>query len=628
MTTELTIDQIELVDGYLKGIKPDPLITVCEWADEYRILPDTSARPGKFSSDFTPYVKEVMDRLSVHDPAQKIIVKKSSQVGFTEVGNNWLGYIIDVAPGPMLYVMPTDTMMKDTSKNRIEKMIESTPNLANKIGAKRARDKGNTLLYKEFQGGFVKMVGANSPVGLASTAIRYVYMDEIDRFPMSVGGEGSAEGLADTRTITFGVRSKSLLTSTPTIKGQSAIDQRFETTGQRFFHVPCPLCKKEQILLFEQLRYEPGKYTDVRYECQYCHGLIDERFKSRMLLAGRWIPKYPEREDGITYGYFINALYSPSSWYPWSKLVKEYEECQNDPPKKIVFTNTKLGECYEPEKGEKPDWESIYDRAFDYPPGIPFTSVVFITAGVDVQSDRLEVEIVGWMKGKTSQSIEYLQILGDTGQKEVWQELGKILDRTWVRQGDNAILPLRLMALDTGYNTQMAYEFAQSKGISRVAPIKGRDKLGMFYSTPQAVDVLKAGKKIGKVKVWGLGVSMLKTDIYNKLKLRIDPETGSIPDGYCYFPKRDPSYFRGLTSEEYVLVTNKRGFSEYIWQKKYKRNEPLDCRVYARAAASMVGIDRWSDDRWEREAELIEIPKPALPNVPKQTKQKKSDFWK
>ena len=161
---------LSLTSGFVDGLRPDPIITPREWADAFRILPDSSARPGKFSSDFTPYVKEPMDRLSVHDPAQKIIVKKSSQVGFTEVGNNWLGYVIDVAPAGMLYVMPTDTMMKDTSKNRIEKMIESTPAISGKVSAKRSKESSNTLLFKEFRGGFVKMVGANSPVGLASTA--------------------------------------------------------------------------------------------------------------------------------------------------------------------------------------------------------------------------------------------------------------------------------------------------------------------------------------------------------------------------------------------------------------------------------------------------------------------------
>jgi phage terminase large subunit GpA-like protein len=630
MIAELVDVDFYLIAGFQQGIKPDPVITPREWADTYRILPDSSARPGKFSSDFTPYVREPMDRLSVHDPAQKVIVKKSSQVGFTEVGNNWLGYVIDVAPAGMLYVMPTDTMMKDTSKNRIEKMIESTPAITDKIAAKRSKDSSNTLLFKEFRGGFVKMVGANSPVGLASTAVRYVYMDEIDRYPLSVGGEGSAEGLAETRTITFGARKKILLTSTPTRKGLSAIDIRFESTGQRYYHVPCPFCNEFQILVIDQIVYEPGNYADVKYKCACCDALIDERFKGRMLKQGKWIAKYPEREDGIIYGYFINALYSPSSWFPWSQLVKERDEAENDIPKKIVFTNTKLGLAYETEeKGDKPDWENIYDRAEDYEQGVPFSSVAFITAGVDVQADRLEIEVVGWIKGKTSQSIEYIQLIGDTNQAEVWGDLSKLLMKTWVRQGDNAIVPLRLMALDTGYNTVKAYEFAQKHGTSRVIPVKGMDKLSMYFQAPKAVDILKAGQKVGKVKVWGVGVSIIKTDVYGALGLRVDSDTGVVPDGYCYFPTRDPSYFRGLTAEEIIQVTNKRGYPEFIWHKKYKRNEPLDCRVYARAAAAIAGMDRWDEQRWNRESNMHDIMQDAQQktSVKKKKKIRGSDFW-
>jgi phage terminase large subunit GpA-like protein len=618
---------IALIGGYLAGLRPDPRITVREWADTYRRLPETSARPGKFDTSVTPYLREVMERLSVHDPAQKIVVKKSSQVGFTECGNNWLGYVIDVAPSGFLYVMPTDSMMKDTSKNRIQKMIESTPSLTDKIQPARSRDKGNTLLYKEFGGGFVKMVGANSPVGLSSTAVRYVYMDEIDRYPLSVGGEGSALALAETRTITFGARKKLFLTSTPTLKGISAIDNAFEATGQRFYHVPCPFCGHFQQLVIEQLRYKPGDYSHVVYECEGCKQNIDERFKQRMLNAGKWVARFPEREHtGTIYGYFINSLYSPNGWFTWADLVQERDESLNDVPKKIAFTNTKLGECYDAVAGDKPDWEALHERAEQYTPNQPFASVIIITAGVDVQADRLEVEIVGWMEGKGSQSIDYRVIEGDTSQPGVWLELGNLFAETWVRE-DSQVLPLRLMGLDTGYNTEKAYEFTQAHGVTKVIPLKGRDKQETFVSAPRAVDIVKAGKKIGRVKVWNAGVSLIKSEVYGLLKLKIDKETGNVPAGYCHFPDRAPSYFRGLTAEELVLSKDSRGFDVFTWIKKYKRNEPLDCRVYARAAAYVVGIDRWDAEKWrlERYANQIET-ETQEPNNSHNTK-KRNSFW-
>src|SRR5579871_2183401 len=296
MNTVANDIDISLVHGFLQGLMPDSIVTVSEWADQKRILPDSSAEPGRFRTNRTPYAKEIMDKLSVINPAQKIVVKKGSQIGATEIGNNWLGYCIDVAPASMLYVMPTDAMMKKTSKQRIEKMIESTPELKSKVSKSRAKDSGNTLLYKEFSGGSVSMVGANSPVGLASTPVRNVYCDEIDRYPLDVDGEGSAIDLADTRTLTFGNRRKIFLTSTPTLKGASQIDIEFEKTGQRYFHVPCPFCNEMQALHFEQLRYTIGKYEEVKYECINCKQLIEERFKTRMLNAGAWIPKFPEKE--------------------------------------------------------------------------------------------------------------------------------------------------------------------------------------------------------------------------------------------------------------------------------------------------------------------------------------------
>lgn len=616
--------EYNLIAGFLRGLKPDAIMTVSEWADLKRRL-SLAAESGKFSTDRTPYIREIVDKLSVHDIAQIIIFKKSSQVGATESANNWLGYVIDKAPAPFLYMMPTDTMMKEVSKGRIQKMIESTPEIRAKIKPSKAKESGNTIQNKEFEGGFVKMVGANSPVGLSSTAVRYVYADEIDRYPLDVGGEGSAIDLANTRTTTYGARKKMFLTSTPTRKGTSAIDNAFEKTGQRHYHVPCPHCSAMQPLVFDQLRYEVDKYTETKYECIHCNEAIEERHKTWMLANGKWIPKFPELEDGITYGYFINALYSPLGWYSWAQMAKEYVESENDVFKRITWTNTKAGEVYE-EKGEKPNWENLYERSEDYKSNVPFKEVAVITAGVDVQGDRIEIEIVGWMKGKRSQSIDFRVLVGDTDKQEVWDQLGKIVNEQWKRE-DGVNLPLRLMAVDSGYNTNKVYSFTKKYSTARVVPVKGRDKLETFYSSPKAVQVTKAGNKINAVKVWGIGSSFIKTEFYGMLKLQKDHEAKTIPDGYCQFPRREPFYFRGLTAEELQIKTNRKGYREYVWVKKYERNEPLDCRVYARAAAAIVGIDRWNDERWSRESYFTVVDSSEKINTPPAVKKKKSSFW-
>lgn len=610
-----------VISGFLRGIKPDPIMTVSEWAESFRELPPGTAEPGKFRVDRTPYMRDIMDKLSVTDPVQKIVFKKSSQVGATETGNNWLGYVIDIAPSPMLYIMPTDAMVKSTSKKRIQPMIENTARLQTKIKPNKAKDSGNTILEKFFEGGSVSMVGANSPVGLASAAIRYVYLDEVDRYPMDVSGEGSAINLAETRTITYGARKKIFITSTPTRKGQSAIDAEFEKTGQRFFHVPCPHCGAMQTLKFEQLKYEQGKYEETKYECEHCRQLIHERFKPQMFLSGQWIAKFPEKEDGNTMGYFINALYSPYGWYSWAQMAREYEESAGDIPKRITWINTKKGECYEHE-GDSPQWEIVYAQRQTYNRNTCKANVAFITAGVDVQADRFEVEIVGWMKGKQSQSIDYRVIMGDTSQESSWQALATLLNETFIRE-DGAQMQIAMMAVDSGYNTSHVYDFCiKQAATGRVIPIKGDDNMSMIFAAPKPVQYTRQGQKIGTVKVFKFGVSMIKSELYGWLKQIA--KNNIYPPGYCFFPQYDEIYFRGLTAEKLESTTNKKGFTVLQWVKHYKRNEPLDCRVYARGAAAVYGIDLLQDEHWEK---LVMSAGPVQKQTAPKKKKRDDSIW-
>lgn len=622
MITEVNDIDYSVLGGFFRGIKPEPILKVSEWADQFRILPQVSAEPGHFRTSRTPYIKEIADKLSRTDPAQKIIVKKGSQLGFTEIGNNWVGYTIDISPAPFLYVMPTDQLMKSTSKNRIRPMIDAMPKLGLKIKPAKSKDSGNTILEKEFEGGFLKMVGANSPVGLASTAVRNVYGDEIDRMPLDVGGEGSAIALFETRTATFGSRRKIFLTSTPTRKGQSAIDNEYEKTGQREYHVPCPHCGVFQTLKFIQLRYAKGNYLETKYECEHCHELILERYKTLMLSKGMWIPKFPEKEDGVTFGYHINAMYSPYGWYSWAQMTQDYEESEGDIPKRITWTNTKNGECYEHE-GEAPQWELIYAQREQYKVGTVKQDVAFITAGADVQADRIEVEVVGWMKGKRSQSIDYRVIMGDTTQDATWDKLQMLLSEMFIRQ-DGAQMQVNIMAVDTGYNTSYAYDFCTRPGCAgRVIPVKGKDELSMIYSPPKAVQYTRQGKAMNTVKVFHVGVSMVKSELYGFLK-KVKNEDGTYPLGFCHFPEYGTDYFRGITAEKLERKVNKKNYNVFQWVKTYKRNEPLDCRVYARAAASIFGMDLFNDDHWSH---LNMNAGPIVAVTKKEKKKKTSDFW-
>jgi len=582
--------------GFFDALRPEKVMKVSEWADQYRFLaPTASAEPGRWRTVRTPYLKSVMDDLSAHSEVQEVVFMKGAQIGATEAGNNWVGYVMDIAPGPMLMVMPTDDTVKRNSKVRIAPMIEATPRLREKVATAKSRDGDNTTFSKSFPGGVLLMTGANSAVGLRSLPIRYLMLDEVDGYKDDIDGEGSPIELAKARTRTFS-RRKILLISTPTIDGASAIQREFEATDQRRFHVPCPHCGSMQFLKWERIRWDHGKPETAVYVCEHCDAPIEERNKTTMLDSGKWIATSPENASDKKTGYHLNSLYSPLGWYSWADAVRAFEDIKGDTNKMKAFVNTVLGECYV-EKGEAPPWESVYNRRETYQINRPSTEVVFLTAGVDVQKDRIEVEIVGWCKGKRSYSIDYRVLLGETNDKAVWDKLAEIVGETWKRE-DGAEMQLRLMAVDTGYNTNEVYNFCRRFDVTKVIPVKGSDSLGVIVSQPRALDVNRAGKRIGRMKVWSVGVSILKTELYGWLRLERDDD-GTPPPGYCHFPQYEPTYFRGITAEQLQFKVDRRGFRKFEWVKKYERNEPLDLRVYARAAASVVGIDRFTDQQMD-----------------------------
>lgn len=609
-----------LIKGFRDGLRPEPRLTVSEWADKNRYLDSkSSAEPGLYRTSRTPYVREIADNLSITSIIRYIVVMKGAQVGLTELLNNWVGYIIDCAPGPILSVQPTDEMVERNSKMRIAPMISMCPTLSQKIKPARSRDSGNTLKQKEFPGGVLIMASAGSAAGLRSMPARFAAADECDAFPEDVDGEGSPMSLIEKRTSTF-PNKKYLKISTPTLQGASIIEAEFLLTDQRYYFVPCPHCGCSQTLDFKQLRWTPKKYEETYFECAECKEAIPERFKGQMLTAGYWQATKPENASTYTVGYHVSAMYSPPGWKSWAEIAEEWDKAQGDENKLKSFYNTVLGETYKV-KTDAPQWELLYERAEDYPRNKAFKDVAVITAGADVQADRIEIEIVGWMEGRISQQLDYRVIEGDTTKPEVWLELDKIVNEQFERE-DGVYLPLRLMAIDSGYNSSKVYAWAKKHGSRRVVPTKGQDKLLQFFSPPRAVDTVKHGKKIGKTKVWHIGVSFIKEETYGFLRQSINPETNNIPTGFCFFPKNDPHYFKGLTAEVVQQTKTKQGFTKLEWIKKYNRNEPLDCRVYARAASAIVGIDNWKPDRWERERQMIVFEAPKKPtNVQQQPKE-------
>lgn len=612
-----------VLEGFADGLKPIPLLTVSEWADGNRFLSsESAAEPGPWRTLRTPYLREIMDDLSPNSPVQEVIAMKGVQLGFTEGGLNVVGCYVDIAPCPIMYVMPTIEMSKGISESRIDPMIDMSPSLKRRVKPSRSRDSGNTKFTKRFAGGVLVLSGANSAASLRSRPVKLLVLDEVDAYPMSVDNEGSPIALAEKRTSTFGSKRKIYKLSTPTVQGESVITTEFEKTDQRRFFVPCPHCGQKQHLQFENLKWEEKDYSSVLYFCEGCGCGIEERFKPRMLEAGEWIVTAPDNRNTYRKGYHINSLYSPLGWLGWSEIAEQWEDAQSDVNKMRVFVNTILGEAYR-EKGEAPAWENLFNRREQYKINSVPVEVGFITAGVDVQKDRLELELVGWCRNKRSYSIDFRVLVGDTSAQPVWDQLAAVVSETWTR-ADGLDIPLRLMAVDTGYNTQHVYNFCRRFDVTRVIPVKGSDSQQMMITPPRQVDVTASGKKIGRVKVWHVGVSVIKSELYGWLRQERD-ETGNAPYGFCHFPEYEPNYFRGLTAEELQMKMNSRGFRVYQWVKKYDRNEPLDCRVYARSAASVVGLDRYEsqDQFW-----VNVTPKESVErSQPKQVRRKDSSFW-
>ena len=596
---------------------PPPLLTVSEWSDEHRVLSSTaSAEPGRWKTSRTPYLREPMDLLSRSSPIRAVTFMKGAQVGGTEMCVNWLGYIVHLDPGPTLIVWPTEAMAKRNSRSRIRTLIDSSRDLQLLIAPPKSRDSANTLLVKEFRGGDLVMLGANSPTGLRSMPKRFILLDEVDGYPGDVGGEGDPVKLAEARARTFSNR-KVLRVSTPTIAGRSRIERLFDLSDQRYYNLPCPHCGEFQALVWEQIHWEAkGRKVDrVWYECAHCKKEIEEWNKPGMLEKGKWIARNP---DGLEPGFHLSALYSPLGWFSWKDAVVEFLACKDDSDVK-VFQNTVLGLPWN-EDGEAPDWQELQLRAEPYDTGtIPSDEICILTAGADVQADRIEMEVVGWSKDLQSWSVDYVVLSGDTTADQVWDDLAEALQKSY--RGAKQLCIKRL-AIDTGYRAVEVYRWARQWRQSVIA-VKGNHHLLTPLGSSTAVDVqvakgltLKAG-----LRLWPVGVSLLKSELYGWLRRVLKGRADGAPcgHGWPHLPQHYPDeWFQQLTAERLVSRGMPDGRTKWVWEQTRPRNEALDCRVYARAALASLNVARWSDARWQKEGTRAAVPARRRGEVPAQ----------
>ncbi len=507
------------------------------------------------------------------DPSIKqVVVMAGAQLGKSEALLNIIGYHIEYDPSPILMMQPTVEMAQSFSKDRITSgLLATTPSLRGKVKDPRARDSGNTTLHKTFPAGALSLVGANSPAGLASRPIRVVLCDEVDRYPLSAKEEGDPIALATKRALTFWNR-KIVLVSTPTEKGASRIEAAYEETDKRKFYVPCPHCGEYQYLRWANVQWTDRDPSTAAYYCEECGSAWSDAQRQKAISFGEW--RASEEFKGIA-GFHISALYSP--WVAISDAVDEFIKSKRDPMRLKTWVNTFLGETWE-EQGEMLDEYDLIDRAEDWGDELP-EGVLMLTAGVDVQDDRLEYEIVGWGRGEESWSIDYNVLYGDPSSAELWIDLDRALQRTYTHplSGD---MTLRSACIDSGgHYTQQVYNYARNRAGRRVFAIKGIGGEG------KPVIGRPSKNNIGKINLFPVGVDTAKELVYARLKMT---EEGA---GYCHFPiGRNEEYFRMLTAEKRVVKYFK-GRPKREWVKIRQRNEALDCRVYATAALAVLNIN-------------------------------------
>lgn len=574
-TVEIAPHTADLFARCAALLKPPPSMTLSQWADRYRMLsPENSASPGRWHTDNAPYQREIMD--AIGDPhIRKVVIMSAAQIGKTAILLNMLGYYMHYYPAPVMVMQPTLEMGQTFSKDFYAPMIRDTPVLARLVDTK-SRYSGNTILKKNFPGGHVTIIGANSPASLASRPIKVLLCDEVDRYPESAGTEGDPLLLAQKRQTTFWDK-KTVIVSTPTIKGHSRIETEYEETTREEWTVPCPGCGHYQPLAWAGVIFDRDDLSKpITYKCERCGEAFGEYEWKRQGQYGRYVAENPGAEAR---GFHLNTL--ASNFCGWHDVVEKFLlarelQKQGDPEKMKTWVNTELGETWE-EPGDRVDDDKLIGRREIYGAEVP-DDVLVLTAGVDVQEDRFEVEVVGWGVGKESWGIRYQKIFGDTKEDQVWNDLDAFLLTSFHRK-DGTALTISACCIDSGYRSNQVYKFTVNKFDRHVFAIKGKGGQGIPY--------IRNPSKDNRVStpLFTIGVDAGKDYLYQRLRVLVKGPN------YCHFPLDeaagyDEVYFKGLASEMKItrFSKGKMTVSWVLRDKGYKRNEPLDLRNYATAA--------------------------------------------
>lgn len=534
---------------------------------------------------------------AISDPRLRdIVVMAGAQVGKTEMLLNVIGFHIHHDPSPILLVQPTLEMAQAFSKDRLAPMLRDTPALKGSVKDPRSRDANNTTTHKVFTGGHISLVGSNSAAGLASRPIRVVLCDEVDRYPPSAGSEGSPILLARKRSATFHNR-KMVMVSTPTNKGASMIESQYEESDKRQYFVPCEDCGTVQTLKWSNVKWDKDKPETAYYACDSCGSVWDDAKRNRSVRKGEWVATADF--TGVA-GFHINGLYSP--WTMMADAVRDFLIAKKAPDTLRVFVNTFLAETWE-DAGETVGDIRFDDREEEFGANIP-DDIVVITAGIDVQDDRLELELVGWGRDEESWSLDYKTLYGDPSTPHLWNDLDNILKASYTTESGRS-LGIRAACVDSGgHYTQAVYNFVRPREGRRIFAIKG-------MAGEQRPLVGRPSKNnIGKIKLFTVGTFPIKELIFSRLKIQSEGA------GYCHFPAgRSDEYYQQLANSEKIVTKYQKGFPRREFVKTRTRNEALDCRVYAYAALCILSLNiNAVADRVVNAPEPETEPQPQQPN--------------
>lgn len=560
-------------------LKPPPDMTLSQWADAKRVLSSkSSAEPGRWKTSKAPYQREIMDAISdISTP--KVVVQSAAQIGKTDgFILNPIGYFMDYDPSPIMVIQPNLTMGESFSKDRLTPMLNDTPALRGKVSD--SKKSGNTILHKEFPGGYITIIGANSGSGLRSRPIRILLADEIDAYPPTAGKDGDPLLLASKRLTTFWNR-KEVFISTPTVKGISRIEVEYENSTQEVWNVPCPACGQLQPLEWAQVKFDKDNLSEIDYVCTNCGAVSNEFEWKEQFKNGKFVPTFPERK---VRGFYLNSL--ASNFVEWREVVEKFLVANEEKKKGNVellkvWTNTEMAQTWE-EEGNEIDWETLYKRREKYGCEVP-ADVLMLTAGVDTQDDRFEIEVVGWGAERENWGIKYQIIYGNLKKQVIWDKLKQFLSQTFTR-ADGVKMRIYRTCIDAGgHFFNEVCRFAK-QNYPNVFAIKGGNTPGAPY-IPRPSKNNREGAYL-----FTLGVDTGKALIYQALAV------DEIGNGYCHFPsERDKGYtqdyFKGLTAER-MEITYTKNRAHYAWVLKKngtKRNEPFDCRNYAQAALEISG---------------------------------------